>query len=145
MAEHLFSEAEKKQIVAAIKEAELSTSGEIRLHIENHCKGDVLDRAAELFSILHMHETKLRNGVLFYLAVADHKFAIIGDVGINRKVENHFWGDIKEHMTSRFKNGDLVLGLCEGIRMAGQQLKSHFPALENDVNEIPDDISFGNN
>lgn len=145
MAQDLLSEEEKVQIVNSIKEAELATSGEIRLHIENHCKEDVLDRAAEVFSILNMHKTKLRNGVLFYLAAKDHKFAIIGDIGINQKVKNLFWGDIKEHMQGRFKSGNIALGLSEGIKMAGQQLKAHFPAHENDKNEISDDISFGNN
>jgi uncharacterized membrane protein len=145
MAHDLLSDEEKALIVASIKEAELATSGEIRLHVENHCKEDVLDRASEVFSILNMHKTELRNGVLFYLAAKDHKFGIIGDIGINQKVENLFWGDIKEHMQSRFKAGNIALGLSEGIKMAGQQLKMHFPAHENDKNEISDDISFGNN
>ena len=129
----------------AIKEAERTTSGEIRLHVENKCKGDVLDRASEVFSLLGMHKTKLRNGVLFYLAVEDHKFAIIGDAGINQKVEDHYWGDIKEHMLARFKAEAIVLGLCEGIKMTGQKLKEHFPVHEDDVNELTDEISFGNN
>ncbi|MEQ8712352.1 MAG: TPM domain-containing protein [Cyclobacteriaceae bacterium] len=145
MAKELFSDVEGRAIVDAIKEAERATSGEIRLHVENKCKGDVLDRAAEVFSLLNMHKTKLRNGVLFYLAVEDHKFAIIGDAGINQKVEDHYWGDIKEHMMARFKADAIVLGLCEGIKMTGQTLKEHFPALVDDKNEITDEISYGNN
>lgn len=145
MAKELFSDVEGRAIVDAIKEAERATSGEIRLHVENKCKGDVLDRAAEIFSLLSMHKTKLRNGVLFYLAVEDHKFAIIGDAGINQKVEDHYWGDIKEHMMARFKADAIILGLCEGIKMTGQTLKDNFPALVNDENEITDEISYGNN
>ena len=145
MANELFSDVEGRAIVDAIKEAEKATSGEIRLHVENKCKGDVLDRAAEVFSLLNMHKTKLRNGVLFYLAVDDHKFAIIGDAGINQKVEDHYWGDIKEHMLARFKAEAIVLGLCEGIKMSGQSLKEHFPALADDENEITDEISYGTN
>jgi uncharacterized membrane protein len=144
MAKELFTPEEKKQIVEAIKEAEKNTSGEIQVHIENHCNIDVLDRAADVFAILHMHETKFRNGVLIYLAVVDHKFAILGDAGINQVVPDNFWQNIKELMVSHFKEGKFTQGLCEGIRMAGQELQHHFPYdQKGDVNELSDDISFG--
>src|SRR5699024_8661510 len=103
MAEDKFTESEKEAITQAIKSAELNTSGEIRVHIENHCKDEVLDRAAEIFEVLKLHKTALRNGVLFYMAIKDHKFAILGDKGINEKVPEHFWDNIKEHMAGRFK------------------------------------------
>ncbi|MFO7999645.1 MAG: TPM domain-containing protein [Marinilabilia sp.] len=143
MAKHLFSEEQKKQIVEAIKEAELNTSGEIRVHIEKKCPEDVMDRAAFLFKKLKMHKTEKRNGVLFYLAVKDHKFAIIGDAGINAVVPEGFWANIKETMAKYFKEGDFTTGLAEGIRMSGEQLKSHFPYQSDDVNELSNDISFG--
>jgi uncharacterized membrane protein len=145
MAKDLFSKEEKQKITNAIKQAELATSGEIQVHLENHCKEDVLDRAAEVFSILKMHKTEQRNGVLFYLAVVDHKFAILGDCGINKVVPDNFWDDIKEHMLSLFRQGKITDGLCEGIKMAGNQLQKHFPYEEGDVNELSDEISFGNN
>lgn len=145
MAEDKFTDSEKEEIIQAIKSAELNTSGEIRVHIENHCKDEVLDRAAEIFEVLKLHKTALRNGVLFYMAIKDHKFAILGDKGINEKVPEHFWDNIKEHMTGRFKSGKVTEGLVEGINMAGLQLKQHFPIAEDDKNELSDDISFGKN
>jgi uncharacterized membrane protein len=141
--EKLFTEAEKLQIKNAVQMAELDTSGEIRVHIERYCKADVLDRAAYIFKKLNIHKTKLRNGVLFYLAIDDHKFAILGDVGINLKVPENFWDEIKEKAFAHFKNGQIASGLSEGIRMAGQQLKTHFPYQLEDVNELDDEISFG--
>jgi uncharacterized membrane protein len=143
MAKDSLTEQERKAVIAAIEDAEMATSGEIRVHLENHCKGDHLDRAAELFSMLKMDKTELRNGVLFYLALKDHKFAILGDKGINQKVPEHFWEDIRDHMRALFKEGKLTQGLSEGIRMAGEQLKAHFPYQKNDRNELSDDISFG--
>jgi uncharacterized membrane protein len=145
MAKDFFSEEEKTRITDAIKEAELKTSGEIQVHIENHCKEDVLDRAAEVFAILKMHKTELRNGVLFYLSIIDHKFAILGDCGINKVVPDHFWDDIKDHMLAQFRQGKITEGLCEGIYMAGKQLRDHFPYKEGDSNQLSDEISFGNN
>jgi uncharacterized membrane protein len=140
----MFTEEQKTEIVNAIKEAELNTSGEIRVHIEKNCPEDVLDRAAFIFEKLKMHKTKLRNGVLFYLAVNDRKFAILGDAGINAKVPEGFWDNIKETMLNHFKNGEFTRGLSEGIKMTGEQLKKHFPRKSDDVNELSDEISFGN-
>jgi len=138
-----FSEENKLQITNAVRVAETNTSGEIRVHIEKHCKGDVLDRAAYIFEKLEMHKTKLRNGVLFYLAIEDHKFAILGDAGINQKVPGNFWENIKETMAGLYREGKFTEGLSTGIKMAGEQLKKHFPWQEDDVNELSDEISFG--
>jgi len=98
MTKHLFTKEQKEQIVKAIKEAELNTSGEIMVHIEQKCKEEVLDRASGVFDMLNMQNTQLRNGVLFYLAVKDKKFAILGDAGINKKTGEQFWTDIKDLM-----------------------------------------------
>ena len=136
--------ADEEKILAAIREAELNTSGEIRVHIESNCDKDVLDRATEVFAELHMHQTQLRNGVLFYIALEDHQFAVLGDAGINAIVPDHFWEDITEHVIKHFKQKHYAEGLAEGILMAGEQLKAHFPYNQKgDVNELKDDISFG--
>ncbi len=140
---NFFSKEEKEVIKSAVKEAELNTSGEIRVHIDNHCKEDVMDRAAWWFGKLEMQKTEQRNGVLFYLAVKDQKFAILGDAGINAVTPEDFWDSIKEKMMASFKEGALAIGLKEGILMAGEALKSHFPYQDDDVNELSDEISFG--
>lgn len=142
-AEKYFTQENKLQIANAIRVAEMNTSGEIRLHIEKYCKGDVLDQAAYVFEKLEMHKTKLRNGVLFYLALEDRKFAILGDAGINMKVPADFWDKANENVLSKFKEGKLTEGLTTGILMAGEQLKVHFPYLADDKNELSNDISFG--
>ena len=86
MIEDFLSKTEEKEIVEAIRKAEKNTSGEIRVHIENHTDEDHYEHAQKIFGQLHMHETKLRNGVLIYIAVSDHKFVILGDEGINKRV-----------------------------------------------------------
>lgn len=140
-----FTEENKLQITNAIRVAEDNTSGEIRVHIEKHCQSDVLDRAAYIFDKLEMQKTKLRNGVLFYLAIEDRKFAILGDAGINQKVPENFWEEIKEEVIASFKEGRFAEGLSHGIIKAGEQLKAHFPHQDDDVNELSDEISFGEN
>jgi uncharacterized membrane protein len=142
-ASDLFSADQQKQILNAIGDAEHNTSGEIRVHIEMNFTGEVLDRAATVFAKLGMHKTALRNGVLFYLAVKKKQFAVIGDAGINKVVPADFWDCVKSEMETHFKNADFTGGLSEGIRIAGIQLKKNFPYQQNDINELPNDISFG--
>jgi len=141
-ARHFFTDSEKALILNAICEAENETSGEIRVHVSEHCPSGELDAAAYWFDKLLMHKTKERNGVLFYLAIKDRRFAIIGDAGINSRVPTDFWDSISALIQSRFVEGRFADGLAEGIRMAGVQLKEHFPRQADDVNELPDEISF---
>ncbi len=143
MAADFFTQAQQDLIVQAIREAETNTSGEIKVHIEKECAGDVMQRAKEVFLYLKLHETALHNGVLFYLALESHKFAILGDAGIDKAVPANFWQQIKEDMRTQFKKGLITEALCQGIIMAGQQLRAHFPFQTGDTNELSDDISFG--
>ena len=138
-----FTEKQKSDMVAAIQDAEKDTSGEIRIHIENHSRKAPLDRAAQVFAELEMHKTALRNGVLIYVALKDHTLAIIGDIGINQKVPSDFWNNVKEQLVHSFKEGKVSEGLSEAVRTVGKQLKTLFPYQSDDVNELSDDISFG--
>lgn len=142
-ASSFFTAEEQSKLLASISEAEKETSGEIRIHIDTTCREDVLDRAAWVFRKLGMKNTAERNGVLFYLAVKDRKYAILGDAGINSKVPEGFWDSISEILARNFKEGKFTDGLSEGILLAGKQLKKHFPFKKGDVNELPDELSFG--
>jgi uncharacterized membrane protein len=142
-ASSFFTTEQQEKLLAAIREAEKETSGEIRLHIDSVCNEDVLDRAAWMFKKLGMEKTAARNGVLFYLAFKDHKYAILGDAGINARVPEGFWDCISELLAANFREGKFTEGLSEGILLAGRQLKQHFPFRKEDVNELTDEISFG--
>jgi uncharacterized membrane protein len=137
-----FTKEQQAQILASVREAEKATSGEIRVHIETSCHEDVLDRAAWVFKKLRMDKTADRNGVLFYLAVRDRKYAIIGDAGINSKVPVGFWDEISDLLSKNFREGKFTEGLSEGIVLAGKLLKAHFPFKRDDINELADEISF---
>ncbi len=141
--ESFLTPAEESAIVAAIASAERATSGEIRLHIERLCSGDPLERAKQVFELLEMHKTEQKNGVLFYLAVDDHKFAICGDQGIDAVVPADFWNSTKEMLASHFKRGAFADGLIAGIALAGEQLKKYFPFEKGDQNELSNEISKG--
>lgn len=138
----LLTEQEQDLVTNAIAEAEKLTSGEIRIAVEKHCKDEAFDRATAYFAKLGMDKTKQRNGVLIYLAYIDHKFAIIGDKGINKLVEPDFWETTKIAMQAHFAGGNIAGGLIAGIRTAGEKLALHFPYQTGDINELPNDIIF---
>ena len=144
MAASRFTDNEKERVLEAIGAAEKVTSGEIRVHIDVRCpEKNVLDRAAHLFAKLNMHKTALRNGVLIYVALDDHRFAVIGDKGIHAKVPDRFWEMVTEAMTPHFKEQQIVDALLAGIKICGEELARDFPVSEHDTNELSDDISFG--
>jgi uncharacterized membrane protein len=141
--EAFLSKEDEQEIVQAIVSAEKNTSGEIRVHIEERLEKAPLDRAQEVFFELHMNETKDRNGVLFYVCVADKKFAIIGDEGIDKVVESDFWDCTKDIVITNFKEANFKNGLVEGVLRAGNRLKKYFPYQSDDVNELSNEISKG--
>lgn len=141
-AKNFFTKTQQEEIRQAIMNAELDTSGEIRVHIENTCTGDTLDRALVVFSKLGMEKTSSRNGVLIYLAVKNRKFAIIGDKGINDVVSENYWDNIKSKMVNYFRENQFTEGLVEAILETGNQLKKNFPYKTDDKNELSDEISF---
>ena len=149
--EDFLTAEEEGAIIEAIRMSERNTSGEIRVDLAPtsissappNKKIDAFDRAAEVFDMLHMNNTKQNNGVLIYVAVEDRTLVIMGDKGINDIVGQGFWESTKDIIIKYFKDGDMKQGLVEGIKKAGEQLKKHFPYQKGDINELPDDISVG--
>jgi uncharacterized membrane protein len=131
------------RITDAIARVEQNATAEIRVHVEKRCKKQVLDRAAEVFAQLNMHRTRYRNGALIYIAYLDHQFAILGDAGINHKVGPDFWEKEKQMLTDHFKEQKFTEGICKVIEEIGAALQKYFPFEPDDINELPDDISFG--
>ncbi len=141
--EDFLSTAEEQEIINAIREAERNTSGEIRVHIEKTTEKNALERAKEVFYFLKMDETEQQNGILFYIAVDDHKFSVLGDTGINKAVPEGFWNSIKDIVIQHFSSGNYVKGLQLAITQTGEKLKEFFPHQSRDSNELSDEISLG--
>ncbi|MCU7695172.1 TPM domain-containing protein [Haoranjiania flava] len=140
-----FTEEEQKQIISAIQQAEMHTSGEVRLFVESKCQYvNALDKAVAIFEHLQMHQTANRNGVLIYIALKHKQLAIFGDEGIHQRVGKEFWDKELQKIISEFKSDQFVAGIVNVINDIGAVLKTHFPApAENNKNELPDDIIFG--
>lgn len=138
-----FSKKEKEHIKNSIEAAEKYTSGEIRVHIAGSVKNDVIIEAKDTFEKIGMTNTIHRNGVLIFFAIRNRSFAIIGDSGIHQKIGDDQWKEIAMEMQSYFRKDDFAGGLEYGIKRIGQVLSIHFPHNKDDLNELPDDISFG--
>ena len=141
--DRVFDAEQERAILEAIRAFERRTSGELRVHVEHRLRRPPLDEAKMVFSALEMHHTQARNGVLILLAPAQRSYAIYGDVGIDAVTPPDFWDGVSAHMRPHFAAGNYVTGVITGIREAGEALVEHFPWREGDVNELPDDISYG--
>ncbi len=136
--------SEQQRLVDAIGRAEKNTSGEIRVHLEPRCDINPYERAIEVFFMLEMDKTAARNGALIYVAIDDHKLAIIGDEGINKVVPENFWEEALHDMRLHFSMSQFTEGLEKAIERVGEKLKYYFPYdRRTDQNELSDAISLG--
>ena len=131
-----------KDLARIISEAELLTSGEIRLHLEEQCKIETEARALEVFYSLNMGNTKLKNAVLLYISYGDQKFAICGDEGIHKYVSNRFWKSLKNSLKRAFEKKDFFNGISVTIMECGRQLRTYFPYQYDDINELENHVTF---
>ncbi|MES2760903.1 MAG: TPM domain-containing protein [Bacteroidota bacterium] len=138
----LVSAADDARLMQAIRSAEDKTSGEIRVHLDRTCNGDPLDACKKKFAELNMHQTKDRNGILFYLALESRSFAVWGDEGIHQKVSDDFWKSITECAIGHFKNNELITGIEKAVELCGEKLKTHFPLAADDKDELSNTISY---
>ena len=141
----LFTPAENDRIVAAIRNCEKSTSGEIRVFIEQkNPLVSQLERAAVIFNELKMYETADRNAVILYIAVKHKEVALFGDEGIHNAVGSAYWQQEVQLMLTHFREGDLVGGIEKCVLDVGRVLSEKFPyRADIDKNELPDEIVFG--
>ncbi len=128
-------------IVAAIREAEQRTSGEIRVFISHKKIEDAVAAAQAVFVRLGMTKTRHRNGVLIFVAPSARKFAVIGDEGVHKRCGDEFWQALAVEMSGHFKKSEFTQGILHGIRKAGELLAAHFPPRPGDGNELPDSIA----
>ena len=140
-----FTKEDNHLIVKAIRQAEKSTSGEVRVFVESRCSWmDSIDRAAEIFYLLKMDKTEQRNAVLVYIAMKDHQLAVFGDEGIHQKVGTEYWNKVVTEMLSSFNSNNYGVGIAECVIQIGDALQSNFPYdRDTDRNELPDEIVFG--
>lgn len=133
------------RIVAAIRDAESRTRGEIRVHVAEDPVEDARAEGAAAFEALGMTATAARNGVLLFVAPASRRFAVLGDVAIHERCGEAFWTAVADVMAAEFRAGRFTEGIVAGIAAVGSELARHFPRTpgDDDRNELPDGVSRG--
>lgn len=139
-AREFLSRLSHDQIVAAIREAESKTSGEIRVYISRKEIQNPVATAQAHFVELGMTKTRDRNGVLIFVAPRVHQFAVFGDVGVHSKCGEEFWRQLAAEMSGHFKGSDFTQGIIHAVKKAGELLAQHFPRRPDDANELSDEV-----
>jgi uncharacterized membrane protein len=144
----LLSDDDLDALARAVTAAEATTSGEIRVHLERRVPaapgGDpVLARARDVFARLGMTRTAARNGVLIYLAVEDHRLAVVGDEGIHARAGEQCWTRVRDLMVDHLRAGHSRQALLDAIAEVGRVLAAHFPRRPDDRDELPNRPSVG--
>ena len=114
------------KIVAAIRDAEHNTSGQIRVSISPKHVDDPVAAAQAEFMRLGMNKSPERNGVLIFVAPRAHKFAVIGDEAVHAKCGGEFWRKLADAMTGYFRKSEFTPGIIHGVQKAGELLAEHF-------------------
>ena len=138
------SRLDHERIVRALKDAEASTSGQIRVFIQRgRLEGDALPVAQKKFHRLGMEKTRERNAVLIFVVPRARKFAVIGDEGVHQKCGDEFWRRLVDRMRVHFQHENFTDALAEAIEETGKLLARYFPKTSSSQNELSDDIVEG--
>ena len=114
-------------LVAAIRDAEKKTSGQIRVLISHKSVADPVAAAQKEFARLGMAKSPERNSVLIFVTPRSRKFAVIGDAGVHAKCGDVFWQELAEAMVGYFQKSEFTEGIAHGVSIAGELLAEHFP------------------
>ena len=139
-AKDFLNQLQHDDIVAAIRDAEKKTSGEIRVFISHKKVEEPVAAAQSQFERLGMVKTRERNGVLIFIAPQSRAFAVIGDEAVHRKCGEVFWRELAAEMTGHFKRGEFTQGIVHAVHKAAELLAQHFPHSPDDRNELPDAV-----
>jgi uncharacterized membrane protein len=137
---------DKTAIESAIKAAELRSTGEIKVYVERRQAADTMRRAKEIFEKLGIAATRDRAGVLLYVHLRRRELVVLGDVGINAKVQPGAWKRICDEVAACFQRGNMTVGVILGIMLAGDELARFFPCdgRTPQPNELSDAVVEGN-
>jgi hypothetical protein len=116
-------------IVEAIRLAEESTSGQIRVHISKKwLEKDPYRKARHIFQHHKMSDNPFRNSVLIYVNLRKMQFAILGDSGIDQVVGSQYWQDMNLELAQNLRSTQSERAIAFTVALVGLALKKYFPS-----------------
>lgn len=98
------------------------------------------EQAFQEFYRLGLHRTDAQTGVMLFVSLFERRVVVMGDVGIDAKVESDTWKELDSGILDAAKREDLGSGLESAVGRMGEILHRHFPWAEGDRNELPDRV-----
>jgi len=139
---NFLTDQQMASLVEAIQTAEDHSTGEIRIHIDSNTEGNNAEIAFEVFRRLCKDQTVEKNAVLFHVNFEQKYLTIIGDEGIHAKVNQTFWDQMHDQITTQFSKGNFHHGLKNAVLETGLELKKYFPIKGVNPNELSNEITF---
>lgn len=98
-------------------------------------------RAKEAFLNEKVYETEEHVGILIYVSRLEHIVLVLGDEGINAKVNPEDWQEVVSLITAGLKQGKVGEGFVNGIEQCKKLLLSHgFIRKSTDTNELSNEL-----
>lgn len=83
--------------------------------------------------------TRERTGILIFLALLERRVVVLGDAGINARVQPEEWQAIADEIVAGVRRSRPAAALAAGIEACGRLLAERgVPLAEEDVDELPD-------
>ena len=98
------------------------------------------DAALREFTARGMPRTRLRSGVLLYVALQERYAEIIVDTGLDGKVDQKVWDEIIASVLIAAREDRMREGLIDAVRVVGSVLARHAPRSADDVDELPNKV-----
>lgn len=104
---------------------------------------EVEEAAVASFYKKEIYDTRDHTGILIYISLFEHRVWVLGDKGIDKKVDRTVWREITGMITDGIKEKRQVFSICQAVDRCGDILEEHFPAEENNSNELDDSVIIG--
>ncbi len=101
----------------------------------------VLTKARDMFLQEEVFATQERIGILIFMSELERKVVVLGDSGINKKIEDHDWNRVVELIVQGIKDKQPAQGIIQAVEACKQiLLENNFVIKPGDTNELSDAI-----
>jgi uncharacterized membrane protein len=144
----IFTKPVLDKIAATIAEVEKGTTANIRVSIREERDHDeaglsIEEIAKREFLKLGMEKTAGSNGILLFILFEEHKFYVVGDEGIHKRVHPETWKDVAATLQEHFKHANYEEGIHDALRKIVAHVHTKFTAVTDAKHELSNEVVIG--